>query len=189
MSTLPITWKETRVRLAADRRRFLDHHRATGLPAPVCLLFEPAWLCVWLHRIAHFLQRRGRGRLARLVAHAGLVLTGGDVAPGSDLGAGLLIPHPAAVSLCGRSGRNLTVMALAGLGGEALDPDRDAGAGPGMPLLGDDVVIEPHAGVLGPVRIGSRVRIRSGCMVTSDVPDDAVVEGPRPRILKRTAAS
>jgi acetyltransferase-like isoleucine patch superfamily enzyme len=84
----------------------------------------------------------------------------------------------------GHAGRNLTVMPCAGLGGE-IGRRHDAGAGPGVPFLGDDVVLEPHCGVLGPVRVGNRVRVPAGIGLTRDVPDDAILEGARVRLLPR----
>jgi serine acetyltransferase len=78
-------------------------------------------------------------------------------------------------------------MPCAGLGGE-VGRYADIGAGPGVPWLGDDVTLGPHAGVLGPVRIGDRVCIPAGLALTQDVEDDAMIEAPRIRILRQKEA-
>ena len=36
------------------------------------------------------------------------------------------------------------------------------GGGPGLCVIGDDVILEPHCGILGPVRVGHRVTIGAG---------------------------
>ena len=174
--------RETRARLRWDWERIEAYRSQIGLPTPVTRWVVPSWLAVWCYRWARHHHLRGRGLWGRFWAHLGLWLTGADLPAGVDLGPGLLLTAPAAISLCGRAGRNLTVHALSGLGGEL--GAADVGAGPGMPWLGDDVTLEPHAGVLGAVRIGDRVRIRSGAIVTEDVPADGVVEPSAPRVLR-----
>lgn len=171
----------TRSRLAADRTRLRgwlrDHHQCE----PVCLLFETRYLCVWLQRWAHWLHCRGHRGVARLVYHFNLVVTGADLPPSSDIGGGWLVTAPLAVTVCGKVGRNFTVGALSGLGGE-MGSVEDIGGGPGLPVLGDNVSIGTHAGVLGALHIGSNVTIAAGCVVRKDVPDDSVVEPASPRV-------
>ncbi|MBI2800516.1 MAG: hypothetical protein HYX63_09595 [Gammaproteobacteria bacterium] len=58
----------------------------------------------------------------------------------------------------------------------------DRGAGPGLPVVGDNVTIGAHAGVLGALRVGNNVTIAPGCVVRKDVPDDSVVEPSTPRV-------
>lgn len=179
----PIDIATTRSRLRADRARLRtwlgSHHQRQ----PRCLLFESRYLCVWLQRWAHWLHQGGHPGLARLIYHFNLVLTGADLPPRSDIGGGWLVTAPVALTVCGNAGRNFTVGALAGLGGEMSGSD-DRGAGPGLPVLGDDVTIGTHAGVLGAVCIGNNVSIAPGCVVRKDVADDSVVEpyGPRVRV-------
>jgi serine O-acetyltransferase len=178
---LPLTRAEIRADLRLDWARIEAYRRAGGNAVLRARWTEVAWLAVWAYRWGRFHHLRGHGLRARLWGLLGQFLTGADLPAGVDLGPGLLIPSPAAVSLCGRAGRNLTVHPLSGLGGE-LSQD-DVGAGPGMPWLGDDVTLEPHSGVLGAVRIGDRVRICAGCIVTEDVPAEARVEPSAPRVL------
>jgi serine acetyltransferase len=99
------------------------------------------------------------------------LLTGADFLPQSDIGAGLLIPTPCGVVLGGKAGRNLTVLALSGVG--SVDRDRDIGAGPGLPILGDDVVLNHFSGLLGAIRIGDRVVVEAGILVFKDAADDS----------------
>lgn len=146
--------------------------------------FHPSFVCVFLYRISNHLYRAGHRLLARLVWHLNTLLTGADISEPANLREGLVILSPPGVAVMGTAGRNLTIVACAGLGGE-IGRLEDVGAGPGLPVVGDDVTLEPHTGILGPVRIGSRVRVKAGFTAVVDVPDDAVVEGARPRLIRR----
>lgn len=175
MSEHPITWKETRQRLRADRARLLAVLAAEGQPRPWWLGAHRRWLAVWLFRWSHYFWMRGPRPLGRALWHLNLLLTGAEFDPTSEIDGGFTIASPMALTFNGRAGRNLTMMPLSGIGGE-LGRGADVGGGPGLPVLGDDVILEAHAGVLGPVRVGDRVRVRAGCVVTRDVPDDIIVE-------------
>lgn len=60
-----------------------------------------------------------------------------------------------------------------GIGGGRSDVDR--GAGPGLPVLGDDVELGFGAVILGPILVGDRVRVGPRTILTRDVPDDTDV--------------
>jgi len=179
-----VDFTTTRRRLAEDRARLREWLRLHGEVAPRWLLLESRYLCVWLQRWSHWLHGQGFRGLARLLYHANLALTGADLPPGSDIGGGWLVTAPVAIVVCGKAGRNFTVGTLSGLGGE-MGSLADVGAGPGLPVVGDNVTIGSHAGVLGALRVGSNVTIAPGCVVRKDVPDDSVVEAPPPRVRRR----
>jgi serine O-acetyltransferase len=180
MTDTPLTWAETRGRLRGDR----DRLRQLGGSAldGAGLYLHASYQCVLLHRLSHHCQRNGWPRLARLWWHLNTFLTGADISALANLGPGLVIPHPLGVAIAGTAGRNFTVMACSGLGSE-LGRREDVGAGPGLPMLGDDVWLEPHSGVMGPVKVGHRVRVCAGLPVACDVPDDTEVQWPPPRIV------
>lgn len=179
-----LTWAQTRARIRADHARLVALLAAQQPDAPRSAYCHPSFVCVLLHRISNHLYRAHHRWFARIVWHLNVLLTGAEIAESCDLGEGLVIVTPPGVAIMGTAGRNLTVMACAGLGGE-MGRHEDIGAGQGLPVVGDDVILEPHSGILGPVRIGHRVRVGLGCGVTKDVPDDAIVEGPRCRTLRR----
>lgn len=179
-------WRDTLARLRADRDR-VRRASITGLDG-LAVYRHPAFTCALLHRLSHHAHRAGWPRVGRLFWHLNTVLTGADISAPADLGPGLLIQNPIGVSISGRAGRNLTVMACSGLGSE-LGRREDVGAGPGLPVLGDDVVLEPHSGVMGPVRVGHRTHVGAGLPVTWDLPDDSLVQWPAPRVVSRRAAT
>jgi serine acetyltransferase len=55
----------------------------------------------------------------------------------------------------------------------------------GAPIIGDDVVIGAGSKIIGGVKIGNRVRIAAGCVIMTDIPDDAIVLPAQPQIITR----
>ena len=53
----------------------------------------------------------------------------------------------------------------------------------GRPVIGDNVYIGPGAKIFGDIHIGNNVRIGANCPVFFDVPDNATVVLPKPRII------
>lgn len=182
MNLEPISWDDTKSRLRADRARLENFLRAAGRSGSV--LLHPSMHSVTLQRVSHYFFRRGHRFIARFFWQLNFLLTGADLGEDSDFEGGLVIVNPCGMSITAKAGHNLTLMPLAGLGAE-IGRNEDIGAGPGLPVLGDDVTLEPHSGVLGPVRIGSRVLIRGLTLVVKDVPDDTVVEGSVARFVPR----
>src|ERR1700682_1837363 len=59
---------------------------------------------------------------------------------------------------------------------------KDATVGP---TLGDNVVVNVGARVLGPIHVGNNVTVGANAVVTKDVPDDCVVVGAPAYIVRR----
>ena len=180
-----LSWSETIARLRVDRKRLAVMLKSQRGYYWTILILNPSFLCVVIHRLSHYFFRSGHRFIARFFWHLNILLTGADISEPCDLGEGLVIMSPPGVAIMAKAGRNLTVMPCAGLGGEIGRRREDIGAGPGLPVLGDDVVLEPHTGVLGPVKIGHRVRLAAGTVVTRNIPDDMAVNGPQPRFVRR----
>lgn len=53
----------------------------------------------------------------------------------------------------------------------------------GVPTLGDNVYVGPGARIIGALRIGNNVAIGANCVVTRDVPDNAVIVGVPGRVI------
>jgi len=177
-----MTRQETRSRLAVDRQRLTAAMREAG---QVCGAFwlVPAWQAVWLYRWSYFHFVNGRRLLSRAYWHLNLLLTGADINPLSEIGPGLLLSSPLGVVIVGRLGANVTVYGHVGIGGGLSQ--KDIGAGSGLPVVEDDVVLHFSAVVLGPVRIGKGARLGARTLVTRDIPSGGVVTLDEPRILRR----
>ena len=173
-----MTLAQTRRLIVLDRGRLVQCLRDRGVETGTA--FSPALLCVRLYRYSRWCHVKGWNRAARVLWQLNLFLTGADISPLSDIGEGFLVVHPFAVTVSGKAGKNFTIAGWGGLGGGMSL--QDVGAGPGIPLLGDDVCLDRSAMVLGPVRVGNRVRIGPGCTVVRDLPDGAQVVAPEARI-------
>ena len=170
--TPELSFKETRRRMKVDKERLRACCQKLGLPVKSVTL-STAYICVFLYRLSRYMYVRDHRLVARFIWQLNMFLTGADISPICDLGEGLLVVHPVAVTIVGSAGDRLTVEGLGGMGG-GMDLT-DIGAGPGLPVLGDDVTMAHGSMVLGPVRLGNQVHIGSGCTVVKDVPDNAQV--------------
>jgi serine O-acetyltransferase len=168
----PATPRRQRGNLAADTRR-LRELKSKRFPWYVVesLLFENGYQAVVLHRIAHAFKRRRIPVLGPLFARLSLFLTGVDIAPGAEIGPGLLISHGVGIVIGGyaRIGSGATLLHGVTIGGPYPSRRRE------MPTLGDDVFLAAGAKVIGQVRVGDRVFVGAGALVAEDVPDDSVV--------------
>jgi serine acetyltransferase len=162
------TWAETRRCLRDDALR-LRHFQQSKFGYRLRLWFiDPAWAAVLLYRLSALAWGRGYLKLGRLMMQVNSLVTGIDIQPASRLGPGLLIPTPCGVTISGRAGRNLTVLALSGVGG--TNEGKDAGAGPGLPVLGDDVTIGPFCGLQNGILVGDGASTEGGAGALKDVP-------------------
>jgi serine O-acetyltransferase len=158
----------TRMAIAADRQR-LEAYFATneaGRDTPIWP--RPGFVAVLLYRIARHLHVNGRRLSARLLWLVNIWLTGADLDSGSSIGAGLVVPYPRTVTIYGTVGRNCTFLGQSGIGGTLRERR-------GLPVLGNDVLVQPGAIIIGPVAIGSGARIGPRCIVNKDVPEDGEV--------------
>ena len=55
----------------------------------------------------------------------------------------------------------------------------------GAPVIGDDVFVGVNSTLLGPIRIGDRVRIAANTAVSTDIPNDYVAVGSPAKIYPR----
>jgi serine O-acetyltransferase len=182
-----IAWDQTKTRLRDDWARLDEHFDTLPGQRPTRRWFHPSYQCVLLHRLSYHFYARRRRMLARVFWHLNLLLTGCDIAPLSNVGGGLVIHFPLAIGLIGTVGRNCTIEGHGGIGGGTRRHE-DIGAGPGLPVVGDDVVLGWGALIMGPIRVGHRVAIGHGAVVTTDVPDDTVVPD-RELVLLRSRVS
>ena len=85
--------------------------RRLGVLRRVSLFFTPPIICCVLYRISHALHRRGRRSLAKSVARFNYLLGKVAIAPGSEIGPGLYLPHTVGVVFQGHAGPRTDVLA------------------------------------------------------------------------------
>lgn len=106
------------------------------------------------------------------------ILTGIELHPEAEIGAGLIILHGSQI----RIARRVKIGVDCVLGHVCTIGE---GATPGFPKIGDHVYISPHSCILGPVTIGDGAMIAASSLVLSDVPAEHTAIGVPARILPR----
>ena len=143
------------------------------------LLCYPGLHALLLHRLAHFMARRGLILLPRLVSQFARFITGIEIHPGARIGEGLFIDHGMGVVIgeTAQIGSGVTLYQGVTLGGTGKEK------GKRHPTLGNHVVVGSGAKILGPVKIGDNVRVGAGAVVLNDVPPNTTVVGIPGRVV------
>jgi serine O-acetyltransferase len=142
----------------------------------------PCLHAIALHRLlSHPLHRAGFQFLARLVNQIARFLTGLDIHPGARIGGGFFVDHAMGVVIgeTAEVGVNCVLFHNVTLGGTGHHQ------GKRHPTIGDNVFIGTAATLLGPITVGSNVRVGAGTVIIMhDVPDNVTVVGAPARIVK-----
>jgi len=134
-----------------------------------------------IHRLAHFFYNLKLRFIARFISQTAKFLTNIEIHPGAQIGRGMFIDHGTGVVVgeTAEIGKNCVLFHNVTLGGTGHHQKKR------HPTLGDNVFIGTGAIILGPVNIGSNVRIGANTFIyMCDVPDDATVVGT-PGIIVR----
>ncbi len=149
----------------------------------------PNCQAMWLYRVYRCLYLKGWRNLAWLLYLFSVYLTRAEIPPTTEIGHACLMGHPTGCRLAGRIGARFTIMGGdSGTGGGMGDEDQDVGGGPGVPWIGDDVMLGVGAMVLGPVRIGHGTRIAPRAVVSHDLAERSLVLWTRPRVMQGGAS-
>lgn len=134
------------------------------------LILVPRVRAVCLFRLSQCAARRGLAPLALLLQGRALRGSGAEISPSAQIGPGMCLMHSAGIVIGPevKVGRGVRIYQGVTLGD---------GRTPGQPTLGNDVTLGAGASVLGNVKVGDRVIIGAGALVTRDLPDDAVALG------------
>ncbi len=145
------------------------------------LLCYPGLHAILLHRVAHWLYRRGVPLLPRLISQFSRWLTGIEIHPGAKIGRRFFIDHGMGVVIGETTEIGDDVLLYQGvtLGGTGKEK------GKRHPTIGDHVVIGTGAKVLGNIRIGDHVKIGAGSVVVKSVPDHSTVVGVPGRVVRQ----
>jgi len=105
------------------------------------------------------------------------VVCGADIPLNSNLGGGLLIPHPNGIVIhpAAAIGANCLIFQQVTIG---------TGSEPGYPTIGSHVDVGAGAKILGGITIGDNVKIGANSVVIKSVPDNCTVVGIPGRIIE-----
>lgn len=142
-------------------------------------LTYPGLHAIFAHRLAHRLWRAGLRGLARLMSYLARMVTGIDIHPGAQIGAGFFIDHGSGVVIgeTAEVGRDVTLYHGVTLGGVSWSP------GKRHPTLEDEVMVGAGAKILGPITVGAGARVGANSVVVEEVPPEATVVGIPARIV------
>ncbi len=167
----------------ADYEAVTLSKRPPSWPAVGAMLLRSLSLRAALYyRLGHWFRRRDF-RAAAGIFDRLILRCGASINTAAEIGPGLRIPHPHGVVIGQgvRIGRRAYILQGVTLGGEGGKRRPDGQSGP---RLGDDVLIGAGAKLLGPIRVGSRVRIGANAVVNTDLPDDSTAVGVPARVVK-----
>ena len=178
-----MTFREFRDLVNSDIERFAEH---LGMPLTftkrVSIFFMPSIQAIFTYRLGRYLYLRGWRFIPRLLFTYNIVVWGTDITPVTQIGRGLYMPHTVGMTVFGVLGDRCTLYSQVGIGGGSGD-ETDIGAGNGLPVIGDNVLVGARAMIVGPIRIGSGSMIAANAFVTFDVPENSTVVSEPGKIL------
>ena len=133
------------------------------------------------YRRAHWFYQHKWFTIARIISQRARHKTGIEIHPGAQIGKGLFIDHGMGVVIGETTiiGDNYLLYQGVTLGGTGKDK------GKRHPTLGDNVMVGAGAKVLGPINIGSNVKVAANAVVLSDIPENCTAVGVPARIARR----
>jgi serine O-acetyltransferase len=144
------------------------------------LLCYPGMTAIIYHRIAHALHQLGTPLLARLIAEISHSLTGIDIHPGAQIGAGFFIDHGTGVVIGETAviGERVRLYQGVTLGAKRFPADDSGALVKGHarhPIIEDDVVIYAGATLLGRIVVGRGSTVGGNVWLTHSVPPGSSV--------------
>ncbi len=141
---------------------------------------SPGLRAIVYHKISHYLYKKDKLFLARMVSQRARRKTGIEIHPGATIGEGLFIDHGMGIVIgeTAEIGNNVTLfhgVTLGGIGGEKGEKRH--------PTVGDDVLIGAGAKILGPITIGKGAKIGANAVVLEDVPAYTTAVGIPAKII------
>mgnify|MGYP000268570896 FL=1 len=140
----------------------------------------PSFKVKLYYKISHFLYKRKRFLIARIISEKAKRKTGIEIHPGATIGKNLFIDHGMGVVI-GETciiGDNVTLFHGVTLGGTGKEK------GKRHPTIGNNVFIGSGAKILGNITIGNNVKIGANSIILESIPDNVTVVGIPGKIIK-----
>ena len=146
-----------------------------------CLLFFKGFQAIHVYRVAHWMWKKGRKRLALALQSRMSEVFSVDIHPAATLGRGLLMDHATAIVIgeTAMVGDNVSMLHHVTLGGSGT------GSGTRHPTIGNGVLLGAGVSVLGPVVIGHCSKVGAGSVVVTDIASNSVAVGVPARVVKK----
>lgn len=140
----------------------------------------PSFKVKLYYKISHFLYKRKRFLIARIISEKAKRKTGIEIHPGATIGKNLFIDHGMGVVI-GETcviGDNVTLFHGVTLGVTGKEK------GKRHPTIGNNVFIGSGAKILGNITIGNNVKIGANSVILESIPDNVTVVGIPGKIIK-----
>ena len=140
----------------------------------------PSFKVKLYYKISHFLYKRKRFLIARIISEKAKRKTGIEIHPGATIGKNLFIDHGMGVVI-GETcviGDNVTLFHGVTLGGTGKEK------GKRHPTIGNNVFIGSGAKILGNITIGNNVKIGANSVILESIPDNVTLVGIPGKIIK-----
>ena len=177
-----MTFKEYRYLILSDLYRIVGDVKLSALVRYVLIgdtyqyIF---WMRTCLYTNENRLLRGALYPIARVMLRRYMYKYGIEVPFTTSIGSGFYIGHFGCITVHSRTviGKNCNLSQGVTLG------QANRGKNKGYATIGDNTYIGPGAKIVGAVRIGNNVAVGANCVVTRDVPDNAVVAGVPGKII------
>lgn len=146
------------------------------------VVLYPGLYAIAIHRyISHPLHYIRIPFIPRLISQIMRFFTGIEIHPGAKIGRGFFIDHGMGVVIGGTAeiGKNCTIFHGVTLGGTGKH------TGKRHPTIGDNVFIGAQSILLGPINVGSNVKIGAdSTIINKDVPSNCTVVGTPAKVVR-----
>ena len=169
---------------AGDIMAVFERDPAVNTHLPVILNLK-GFQAIQVHRLAHFLWRRGRADLALFIQSRNSEVFGVDIHPACVMGKGIMFDHATGIVVGETSviEDNVSILQQVTLGGTGNEQ------GDRHPKIKSGVLISAGAKVLGNITVGEGAKVGAGSVVLKDVPPHATVVGVPARVVGETRES
>mgnify|MGYP001388252499 CR=1 FL=1 len=152
-------------------------YQSVSFRSLVKVMLADGTFAMLVYRLMQVSQQYRLSPFAMLFNKLNSILGGCIIGRGADFGEGFALLHSQGVVINSgvRGGRNVYLEHQVTIGADHA----------ASPILGDDVYVGAGAKIIGPIRIGSRVRIGANAVVVHDVPDGCTVVGIPAKIVRR----
>lgn len=182
-----MTFRQTLHNIKTD---YLAHSRVMNmrltLERKIFLFLSPAVMASTLYRFSRYFYLKGLRPLGWFLWQMNTYLTGADITPTSEIGEYFYLGHPVATVISGKIGSHAIVFGQVAIGGDFKK--EDIGAGSGLPVIGNNVIIGIRASILGPVEIGDGAVVGSLSLVNKPVPANCTAVGTPAKIIQGAQA-
>lgn len=159
-----------------DDARFILAHDPAARSFDEIIIAYPGFAAITVHRLAHFLDRRGVPLLPRVLGEYAHSATGIDIHPGASIGNPFCIDHGTGIVIGQTASIGHRVVMYQGVTLGAVSVKKSAADTKRHPTIEDDVVIYAGATVLGGRTVIGRGSIIGGNVwVTRSVPPGSYV--------------